>query len=144
MPTIQKADPIVRRRTIVVALVAVVLGCVLLLALDTYRPEYETWLRTKTDWISSHPGTIALIVFAGSLPIIVFALYLWRVGADTVRCERFPPPKLSVVRDTLVLSGNAAVRRGRGIQATAVLLIVLCCASALVFWWVLRRLFDAG
>lgn len=144
MPAIQKADPRVRRRAIVAALVVALLGSVFFLALDIYRPEYEAWVLARADWITAHPGVITLIVFAGSLPIIVFALYMWRVGAETVRYERFPPPKQSVVRDTLVLSGDAAARRGRVMQATAVLLIGLCCLSALVFWWTLRRLFDAG
>jgi len=144
VPTIQKADPQARRRAIVALLAAAFLGGVLLLVFDTYRPEYEAWVRNRADWIIAHPGMTALIVFAGSLPMIVFALYLWRIGADTVRCERFPPPKLSVVRDTLVLSGDAAVRRGRLVQATALLMIGLCCVSGLVFWWVLRQLFGAG
>ncbi len=144
MPTIQKADPRAKRRAIAALLVTVFLGGALLLALDTYRPEYEAWVQQRADWIIAHPGVTTLIVFAGSSPIIALALYMWRQGAATVRCARFPPPKLPVVRDTLVLSGQAAVRRGRVIQSVAGLLIGLCCVSALVFWWTLRRLFGAG
>jgi hypothetical protein len=66
------------------------------------------------------------------LPLVGFAMYLWRLGTRIVREERFPPEGTKVIRDVVVIHGDAARWRGRLAQvlgialgAAGVIMIVL-------------------
>ncbi|MBF0529179.1 MAG: hypothetical protein HQK55_07895 [Deltaproteobacteria bacterium] len=71
---------------------------------------------------------IGLVVTFGS--VIPIGLYMFVIGRRTSREERFPPRGLKVLRDTKIISGPSAVRRGRVIQALGALLMITAAASA--------------
>jgi len=77
-----------------------------------------------------------------SAPLVAFAAHLWRLGARVRRAREFPPPGYRVVRDTAVVSGQAAMSRGRALGALA---LGLGAASVLVWLllWRLARLLGA-
>lgn len=54
----------------------------------------------------------------------------WRHGGKVRRSERFPPPDTKVIKDTVILTGEAARSRGRTMQALGAALVLL--ASGLV------------
>lgn len=62
------------------------------------------------------------------------AVYCWRLGARIVRSSRFPPPGMRVIRDTVVLHGQQAWRRGRALQALAVILVLTVVGFSMVLW----------
>jgi hypothetical protein len=68
--------------------------------------------------------------------LVAFAVYTWRLGAQTISAREFPPPGRAVIRDTPVRTGDAALAHGRGLQALAVLLAVAATAIGGMFWWV--------
>ena len=91
------------------------------------------------DWIARDPTAhlrygLLLSVALVSAPLLALASYLWRVGARTIRAERFPPPGFAVVRNTRVLRGQSARRRGRPAQALAAATGSLACAFPVVCW----------
>jgi hypothetical protein len=129
---IQRADPVLRRRAVVVVGL-VILGGVLLQA-------------TLGRWLEAHAGVagpqeravvvcalVAGVATVGGL-ILVVGGSLWRIGARTRRSRVFPPPGVRVVRDTVVLRDLPAVRRGLTMQLLAVAL-VLCVACLAVMTW---------
>lgn len=137
MVEIRKADPAARRRAVAFVILGTAIGAALIVGFEDYR----TPLR---DWLLSEPGDARLrvklmfllvgIVLAA--PLLAFAAFLWSLGARVSRAQEFPPPGYRVIRDTPVISGPAAVVRGRGLKGLALGLVM---ASALL-WLLLWRL----
>lgn len=73
-------------------------------------------LRTRVTFV-----IVALTILTAG-PLLGLAWYLWHLGQRILRTEQYPPPGLKVVRDTLVVRGPAAGRRGRFVQLCAVVL----------------------
>lgn len=124
---IEPAVPAGRRRVVILLLlVAAVMGAVIIAGL-------ERWLPAFRDWIASDPEratgrlTILLLVLAAfaDLPLVIAGVYFWRLGQHTIDVGRFPPPGVILLRATTVLTGEAAVRRGRAAQVTAFVLFAL-------------------
>jgi hypothetical protein len=125
-----------RRLAVLLVILGTAVGALLILGLERYR----TPLR---DWLLSEPGDQARrvrLVFSVtatvlSAPLVAFAVYLWSLGAKVVRAGAFPPPGYRVVRDTPVITGRAAVGRGRGLKALALCLGVASALMWLLLWW---------
>jgi hypothetical protein len=129
---IQRADPRLRRIAGLL-FVALVLACaVALLAL-------QSWLSGVAQAARS-TAQVQLLAAFGSLvgisclALLVLAIYLWRIAARVLAAQQFPPPGMRVVRDTPVLRGAAALRRGRIIQGIGGLLVLCSLALAVAAW----------
>lgn len=70
----------------------------------------------------------------------VVSWHSWHVGKRVRQALRFPPPGATVVRDTVILSGQAAVARGRLFQVFGVILILCAIALGVMAWFVLNML----
>ena len=75
-----------------------------------------------------------------SAPLVAFAVYLWSLGAKVLRVRQFPPPGYRVIRDTPVISGQAAELRGRALKVLAVRLGV----ASVLLWLLLGRRWVLG
>lgn len=132
-PPLQPADPAARRRLLVaVALIAVagVAGLVVL----------EAWLAAlrQLDPAESAPRLVATLLWvtgATSLVVAAFGVYAWRLGGRVCASLRFPPPGVAVVRDTPIIEGIAARRRGAILRALGIALVAL---AAVLFAAALR------
>ena len=118
---IQKRDPRAFRHVLIVLAVSVAIAVAAVALIGRYRPAFEVWIDEDP---LARLRTLALLASLGLLPFAAAGTYFFRLGARVVRAERFPPPGTTVVRDTAVLRGRAARRRGRLLQALAVILIV--------------------
>lgn len=136
---VQKADSQARRRAILTIVLGTVAGCVFILLFKHYGPALQDWITQDPDKLAARVQSGLLIAVAlVSVPLLAFAAYLWRFGSRIARAERFPPPGYAVLRDTPVLRGRPARRRGRLAQALAGFLAFMACALPIVFW----RLFE--
>jgi hypothetical protein len=135
VPQIQKADPQARRRAVTLILVTAVVGAGLILLLRHYEPMLESWIMQDP---AAAPGRIRLVLLGlvalAAVPLLAFAVYLWRFGDRIIRAQRFPPPGLGLVRDTAVIEGDEARRRGRLVQVLALCLGVVACGLAVMLW----------
>lgn len=123
MPTIQPADPAARRKAIVMVALAALLGALAYVALDQWlaRVLAQPAAGAKATLLGFLVWTIAgTAVVAAAL-----AFHVWRFGRRVVSAARFPPPGVAVVRDTVVLEGAQASRRGVVIQWAAALVLVV-------------------
>src|SRR5262245_51853679 len=103
MPDIQKADPAARRLAVLVIVCGTVAGASLLLALDRFRPQLESWLRQD---LHARAWTIVwLAVAVVALPVLGVAGYLWHLGTRVASSGRYPPPGLRVLYDTEIVTG---------------------------------------
>jgi hypothetical protein len=121
MREIQKRDRRAVRQIVIVLAASLVLALIAVAVVGHYRPALE-------DWIDEDPAarlrTLALLGSLGMLPFAAAATYMFRLGYRILQAERFPPPGTAVVRDTVVLRGRAARRRGLLLQALAVFLLL--------------------
>lgn len=62
---------------------------------------------------------------------------LWLTGREAMRERHFPPPSSRVVRDTRVFRGEAAVLRGRLLQAFALALGVFVVLTPMAIGWLM-------
>jgi hypothetical protein len=125
---IKPADKRLRLLTCLIFAVAVVAGASGLWA-------FEVWL----DSVKQKPSDEALRLLLSALvwlvgtaffALLLLGVYFWRWGKRIRATAQFPLPGSRVVRDTVVLRGEAALRRGRVLQGTAVALV--SCALALL------------
>ncbi len=141
---IQIADRRSRRLALMIVSLALIIGLASLMLLEDFRSEWEGWLeREVARWISD-PARGGCIMFLLSTPLYVFAWYLGRVAKRTEAARRWPPPGQAVVRDTPILVGNDAYRRGRLLRLAALLSWFLPILCGLWFWWALTSLGGAG
>jgi len=134
-PEIQRADPAAQRRELILVAAALTVGLGLLAALATARPTLERWLTEHAELLAARPGLVAAAALVLVLPLCAFALYLWRLGGRVTASGRFPPPDTPVLRDTRVLEGAPARRRGQIIQALAALLLATSLAVPATLWY---------
>ena len=132
---IQKADPRARRN-------AVLLIAVISLVAIASAPWLAEVAIQLERWISEDPGQSAerlgrLLVGAAAaiaVPLFGLAFWLYRFATRIRRAGRFPPPGVSVVRDTRVAFGSAAVRRAWFFYFLAFYACALGLAAPIVLW----------
>lgn len=138
MSDTQKADPAARRAAIAIVGGGTVVGVVLIAVAKRYRPEFEAWIEEDIN-ASVRLVVVALTVLASG-PTLGLAFYLWRLGASVVRADRYPPPNLRLMHDTVVVTGPGARRRGRLMQLLATVLGLAAVLLAFFMW----RLFSTA
>jgi hypothetical protein len=135
MEEIQRADPRARRRAWLAVACGAAAGLVLIALAERYRPSLEDWITRDSDQFRARLTLgFAALAAAISGSLLGFAVYLWRLGGRVVRAERFPPPGLALVRDTIVMRGSLARRRGRLIQLMAAALALVACGISAILW----------
>jgi hypothetical protein len=119
-----------RRRVLVIVVAGLVLGAALIALTGGYRRELTTWAQDNPA------GALNLILPAIAvtvvLPVLAFAWYFWRLGARTVREQRFPPAHVTWALGASPIHGAAARRRGRILQGCAAALAVVVVAFSAI------------
>ncbi len=129
---IQNADTAARRHAIIVAAVLIILLGGALVALQSLGAD---WL---ANHISARPILLPAIGVLLIMPVLVFAVYVFRKGGRVIRALRFPVPGDRIIRDTVVREGQAAVMVGRLMQLLSALLVI----CSLWIPWLLWRLSE--
>ena len=131
MADVAKADPGARRRAICIIIVVALIGAVLIEGLERYLPQVGEWARADPSGARSR-FLFSSFAFLSAAPCVAFAVYLWFLGARIIRARQFPPPGLRVLRDTAILTGEAALFRGRLLRAFAVGFVIAAVLLALM------------
>lgn len=128
-----RADPRLRRQTLLALALAAILAVVAVLL-------FHDWL----SGIAAIPGTDLLILrlrrligigMTGSaLCLAVLAWYSARKAAKVKVFQQWPLPGVRVLRDTPIRRGLAARSMGRWLNAAAAVLMLLAFATGLVSW----------
>jgi hypothetical protein len=134
---LQEADPRAARRAVALVAASALLGAAVVLLWGQRRPAVERWILEDPARTTERVRfALGLLGLTGGLPMAAFAAYFWRLGSAVRRAGRFPPPGADVVRDTWVLTGDEARRRGRLIRAFALLLLAVAVAMPALLWQV--------
>jgi hypothetical protein len=127
---VQHADPVARRRVILWSVI--VMGALGALALMS-----EQIVEGTGQWVLEDPGegrlrlgiVLAVTVLLVTVPAIVIAFWALGLARRTLAAERFPPPGSRVWRDTRILTGHAALWRGRLLRYTSYILLIVVLAA---------------
>ncbi len=138
MAAIKKADPIARRNLIILILL-LALAVFFLKELITYLNH---WVVSDPEAIKTRANVFVLLLFAASIPLWIGAAYLWRIAKQVITSGEFPPPTMSVIVDTTIQTGQAAVRRARRLQIASILIIAMGVIGPLGVFIILRKLLS--
>ena len=135
MTEFRRADPAARRHAVLLVAAAAVIGVLLIAGFERYRIPLR-------DWILADPGTapdrikavLFLLAALLSVPLLAFAVYLWALGARVIRAREFPPPGLRLIRDTPVITGEAALSRGRRLKTLALGCVLASAVLVFLLW----------
>jgi hypothetical protein len=135
---IQRADER-SRKLVIVALIVVTVGGVVLWGV------FEDWMIAVRslpveEAKQSLSKVFLLCIGIMILGVCVIGWYCWLIGGRVRQTLRFPPPGMKVVRDTIVLSGQAAAARGRLLKVLGLILMFCAMALGVMSWWVLNML----
>lgn len=130
---IHRADPQLRRMTLVV-LASAMLAAILLMA------WFHRWLDRSTvsmpaeRFMLEMHRMIGITSTASSLCVLLLAGYAARLGRRVIEARRWPLHGSRVVLDMRIRSGEAAVAFGRMLNIIAVVLVVLAIAFGVLGW----------
>ena len=144
MGDVRRADAAARWQAALIAGAGAILGALLILAFQRYSPRLREWIVAEPAQLSSRARLVLLLTATAlAAPLMVFALYMWRIGTMVMALQQFPLPGQRVIRDTPVVVGEAASSRGRARRGFA------CAAAAgavllLMAFWHLAEAFTRG
>jgi hypothetical protein len=107
-------------------------GIAVIVVASQLRPEFEAWVRQ--DLCARLKLVIAVLTLITVGPVLGLAGYCWHLGQRILRAAQYPPPGLRVVRDTPIVTGDAARRRGRLVQWFAAVLGMAALLLAFFLW----------
>ena len=92
-----------------------------------------------TAWVLEDPHTRAPLALGllGALlavPLVIFAVYIFRLATRAIEQQQFPPAGYRMLRTVEPVTGVAAERQGRIVRAMAILLIAGAIALAALLW----------
>ncbi len=132
---IQRADPQRRRQALAVVLLTLAFGALALWALQRWFREVRSLYGSDAQSLKEQ---LAFVLSASSAALVVLVLlvgmWLWRIGNHVRGAGRFPPPGARLVRDSVVLHGAAAARRGRLLHVLAAALLICALGLGAATW----------
>jgi hypothetical protein len=135
---IHRADPHMRRLTLMV-MSAAVLVAILLLAWFRHWLDRSTIATPGDLLVLEMRRTIGITGMGCGVCVLLLAGYVARLARRVIEERRWPLRTSRVVRDTHVRSGEAAIRFARMLNIVAIVLIVLALGFGVSGW----RLFGA-
>lgn len=143
-PPVPPASVTKRRTAAGLLLVAVLVGALLIVVVRRIGPTWAEWLVAAATAGGLRAGAVAAgLAVAFAAPLLVVGAYTVRLGGRVARDDRFPPARMSVVRDIEVVTGPPAQRRARRFRRLGWGLIGFGVAAGSGFWWILQRLLDS-
>ena len=139
-PRIQRADTEARSKAIRLAVIGIAGAALLAALLTALEHDITAWIERHVVDLVDTPGTLTLLLGIVMLPLLAMSVYVFREGSRIVRARRFPPPGQQVIKDTPIIEGNQAVRRGRAIQLIALLMAAISLAMPLLPQWLITQI----
>ena len=120
---------------IIIAVAGAVVSAGLIIGFRIFSPLIIRWiLKDQSKMLWRAKTLFALSAAFISIPLMGFAVYFWKLGGVITLYERFPPPNTSVIKDTRIIRGDAARKRGKAVRLLSVLLIIIAIELLLSFW----------
>lgn len=140
MKEIKKADPVARRKSMLLAAAGFAAGIAIVGGVERYRTFVQQWVTADPSKMPERMKWLILgPVAASTLVLITMAFRMWWLGGKVLRAKEYPPPDYPVARDTRISRGAPAIRRGAALRVTAVFIAVITAG----LWWLSMNLAAA-
>lgn len=135
MISIHRTDSVFRRQIVLVLVVGALVGALLIVAFEQYQIPLRNWILSDPEALAQRVKVAFLLLAAFLMaPLLALAVYLWSLGGRVLRAREFPPPGLRVIHDTPVITGEAAISRGRLLKVFAFACGIVSVALGLLLW----------
>ena len=141
MVQVQKADPIARKKAMVILLIGTIIGMLVIGTFTYYEMAIHAWLGRNIEWVVNNSWTVFLFGLVLAIPLLVLSGFLFIYGQKVVKTERIPPPTYAVTRDTKIHTGRQAVLRGRIIQFLSLFLLLAGTSIPILLCYIFDRVF---
>jgi len=144
MEEIHKADPAARMRALRYALGISFVFFVLIVWFLGNRQAFVEWLLANLDMLQENswiPWAFILLLMS---PLVFFGAYMLRTGARIKHEKKYPTANMSVTRDTRIIRGESAMKRGTVLQVAGTALILGCLFAASLFRMIFLALTVQG
>jgi hypothetical protein len=142
---IRRADPVLRRRAMLLIAAGAVIGALAILAFERYGLRIEERLLADSQAMDGHVlGAFIVIALTGVAPLVAFGIWSWRLGERIRTAGVFPPPGYRVIRDTQVIAGKAARTRGVVLRVVAAGLWTVGGMLCVVLWRMARWILESS
>jgi hypothetical protein len=136
--TLLKADPQSRRKLVNIYVVIFIVGFIII---QWGLPEFKAFANQKKPREAVHVLLVTVsICFLSVLPM---AIYVYRYGQRILKAGQCPPPGEKVIRDTNIIEGDAARRRGQMLIMLSLLLALASLFGGLFIPYGLYKSFDS-
>ena len=133
---IARADPELRKTSCYILIAALIALALLSYFLEAYLDGTNI---DSNELVRRLFNTV--YIFGFSISLVIYPLWRFYIFGRRVRLEqRFPPLGVKVIRDTEILQGEAAKRRGYLIEICSLLMGTLFIAIPIVMYMVLEVL----
>jgi hypothetical protein len=139
MPEIQRADPQARRKTIILILVMMVVFFPTLYWANSHIESIEEWVAQPGETIRRAKLILSVLIALGAIFLLAISIFTFGFASAILRSDRFPPPKIKVVKDIRIRRGIAARNIGRLMQALGIASLLFLIALILVGWTLIQE-----
>ena len=139
MPEIQRADLQARRKTIILTLVMMVVFVPTLYWVNSHTESIEEWIAQPGETIKRAKLILSILIAIGVILLLVISIFTFRFASAILRSDRFPPPKIKVVKDIRIRRGVAARKIGRLMQALGIASLLFLIALNLLGWTLIQK-----
>ncbi len=131
---IQKADEGLRKRELIKALIIFVIGIIIYFSIKLFSPSIlESFKKNPIKTINYIRGVSVFIIVIILLPVFYHLKKLWKISNQTVVSKRYPPPDTPVIKDTKILQGDSAVKKGKSLKMIVISVAVLFLIFTVLF-----------
>ncbi|MFA7404798.1 MAG: hypothetical protein WC007_12440 [Pelobacteraceae bacterium] len=135
--TILKADTETRRKSLYIIGIMTIFGIVII---EFGLPRLKAYLHNLPP--KDALQVLNIVLSLCFLSLIPWAIYFYRLGHKIIDSNLFPPPGIKVVRDTKILTGLAARRRGFFLVVGGLVLTVMALFGSVYFPIMLNKLVN--
>jgi hypothetical protein len=135
MADTRRANPTARAAAVRIVLAIGLCGGAAIWLLQSHREAVQCWFERTLD---ATPNAAVVLAIAAAAPVFGLAIYFFVVGSNVARERHYPPRGHRLIRDTRVLEGRPAVRRGRALQGLAASLLAVAFALSYLAWQLLE------
>jgi predicted ferric reductase len=143
-PSIQKADPVARRRAVWLLSALILLSLAAIILLNIAVGSLNDWIASHAELLIRHHYLSFLVMLLPVTPVLVLSGWMIRFAGRVVKSQRFPPPNSQLMRDVRVIEGRPAVLRARIAQILCWIILLSAAAIPLLVWSIFYQLGAAN
>ena len=122
---IVKTDKEFRKKILLITLLLVVAGIVFIFYFQNYLTELRSLAEENPELtLQKIISSMKIIIFSLMIIFAGAGIYFLRLGILTIKSSQFPPPGIKVIKDTRLIEGKNAVRKGIIIIILSMLFII--------------------